>query len=74
MLLYPPFVFVRLFIFKRNFVNGWAGFIASVVGAFYAFMRYAKLYEHQQKALHGARLMPPEHPDHAPQAGTSDSG
>ena len=63
MLLYPPFVFLRLFIFKRNFVNGWAGFIASVVGAFYAFLRYAKLYEYQQKTLHGARLLPAEHPD-----------
>ncbi len=63
MVFYPPLVFLRLFVFKRNFFNGWAGFIASVVGAFYAFMRYAKLYEHVERERHGARLLPPEHPD-----------
>jgi glycosyltransferase involved in cell wall biosynthesis len=43
---YPPLVFLQLFFFQRNFLNGWAGFIGSVIGAFYAFLRYAKLYEH----------------------------
>ena len=43
---YPPLVFLQLFFFRRNFLNGWAGFIGSVIGAFYAFLRYAKLYEH----------------------------
>ncbi len=45
MVFYPPLFFVRLYVFKRGFLNGWAGFIASVVGAFYAFLKYAKLYE-----------------------------
>ena len=35
-----------MFFFQRNFLNGRAGFIGSVIGAFYAFLRYAKLYEH----------------------------
>lgn len=48
MLLYPPFSFLRAFVFKRQFLNGWAGFIASVTGAFYAFLKYAKLYEARQ--------------------------
>jgi len=43
---YPPLVFLQLFFFQRNFLNGWAGFIGSVIGAFYAFLRYAKPYEH----------------------------
>jgi len=43
---YPPLVFLQQFFFQRNFLNGWAGFIGSVIGAFYAFLRYAKLYEH----------------------------
>jgi len=45
---YPPFFFIRSFVFKRGFMNGWAGFIASVVGSFYVFLKYAKLYEHFQ--------------------------
>ena len=45
---YPPLVFLQLFVFKRNFLNGWAGFIGSVIGGFYAFLRYAKLYEHHR--------------------------
>lgn len=62
MVFYPPFAFVRLYIFKRNFLNGWGGFIVSVSGAFYAFLKYAKLYEYRQFEKHGARLLPPGAP------------
>ncbi|MEM9529607.1 MAG: glycosyltransferase family 2 protein [Pseudomonadota bacterium] len=48
MLLYPPWFFVRGYVFKRQFLNGWAGFISAVVGAFYVFLKYAKLYESRQ--------------------------
>ena len=44
MIFYPPFFFLRIYLFKRNFLNGWAGFIASVISAFYAFLKYAKRY------------------------------
>jgi glycosyltransferase involved in cell wall biosynthesis len=47
MVFYPPLFFVRQFIFKRYFLSGWAGFIASVGGAFYVFLKYAKLHEAQ---------------------------
>ncbi len=49
MLVYPPFAFVRAYLFKRQFLNGWAGFIASVTGAFYVFLKYAKLFEHRRR-------------------------
>ena len=49
MLLYPPFAFLRAYVFKRLFLNGWAGFISSVVMAFYAFLKYAKRYEAGQQ-------------------------
>lgn len=62
MVFYPPIYFVRIYFFKRNFLNGWAGFIASVVSAFYVFLKYAKLYEHQQRAKHGDGLLPPGAP------------
>lgn len=45
MVFYPPFFFFRLYFFKRQFTNGWAGFINSVTGAFYAFLKYAKRHE-----------------------------
>lgn len=48
MVLYPPWFFLRGYIFKRQFVNGWAGFISAVCGSFYVFMKYAKLYESRQ--------------------------
>ena len=50
LLFYPPFVFLRGFLFKRNYRNGWAGFIGSVCMAFYAFMKDAKGFEHAMQA------------------------
>ena len=61
--LYPPLVFVRSFVFKRNCLNGWAGFIGSVCMAFYAFLKYAKLYEHGQRLSLQDSLLPPEAPN-----------
>lgn len=48
MVIYPGFAFLKSYLFKRNFLNGWAGFIASVCMSHYAFLKYAKLYEHYQ--------------------------
>ena len=45
MVFYPPIFFLRQYVGKRYFLSGWAGFIASVTGAFYAFLKYAKLHE-----------------------------
>lgn len=58
MLFYPPLFFLRSYIFKRNFLNGWAGFINAVVAAFYVFLKYAKLYEYQQRAKYGDKKPP----------------
>lgn len=49
MIVYPPWFFLRGYLFKRQFMNGWAGFVSSVVGAFYVFLKYAKLYEHRRR-------------------------
>ena len=62
MVFYPPLFFIRSYFFKRNFMNGWAGFINSVIAAFYVFLKYAKLYEHHQFAKHGTRLLPDDAP------------
>ena len=60
MVFYPPLYFLRTYVFKRNFLNGWAGFITAVIGAFYVFLKYAKLYEHHQIQRHGDPLLPPK--------------
>jgi len=59
---YPPLFFFRIYFLKRNFLNGWPGFIASVTSAFYAFLKYAKLFEHQEQEKYGTSLLPPEAP------------
>ena len=62
MIVYPPFFFIRSFLFKRAFLNGWAGFIASCVSAFYVFLKYAKLYEHKQFERSDSSSMPADAP------------
>jgi hypothetical protein len=49
MLLYPPVFFLRQYFGKRYFLNGWAGFISAATGAFYVFLKYAKVYEARRK-------------------------
>lgn len=49
MVFYPPLFFLRQYFFKRYCLSGWAGFIASVSGAFYVFLKYAKLHEALRK-------------------------
>ncbi len=55
---YPPFYFLRSFVLHRHFLNGWAGFIASVLSGFYVFLKCAKVYEHHQIERYGNRLLP----------------
>ena len=64
MIIYPPLQFLKLYILKRNVINGWGGFITSVVGAFYVFLKYAKLYEHAQFERLGASALPADAPPH----------
>lgn len=45
LLLYPPVAFAKLYVGKRYFLNGWAGFFAARTQAFYAFLKYAKVLE-----------------------------
>ena len=45
LLFYPSFAFLKLYVGKRYFLNGWAGFFAAKTQAFYAFLKYAKRYE-----------------------------
>jgi len=49
----PLAAFVREYLFRRQFVNGWAGFIASRMAAWHAFLRYAKLMESRRHKSKG---------------------
>jgi glycosyltransferase involved in cell wall biosynthesis len=49
MVVYPPLFFLRQYLLKRYFLSGWAGFVSSVTGAFYVFLKYAKLYEARRR-------------------------
>ncbi len=44
-LLRPAVRFVRSYILKRGFLEGFAGFYVAAAGAFYVFLKYAKLWE-----------------------------
>lgn len=48
LLFYPSFAFLKLYLGKRYFLNGWAGFFAARAQAFYAFLKYAKRFEQTQ--------------------------
>lgn len=50
MVAYPPVFFLRQYIFKRYFLSGWAGFISAKTGAYYVFLKYAKVYEARRRA------------------------
>lgn len=49
LLLIFPLMFVKSYFLRRNFLNGRRGFIGSMVNAFYAFLKEAKLYEFEIK-------------------------
>lgn len=40
-----PLMFIKSYFFRRNFINGWRGFVGSIINAFYAFLKEAKLFE-----------------------------
>jgi len=42
---YPPIVFLKHLLLKRQFLNGWAGWINSVSLAYYSFLKDAKALE-----------------------------
>lgn len=49
MLLYPHVAFLRYYLLRGHWREGWAGFVAARVHAFYAFAKYAKAYGNRQQ-------------------------
>ncbi|MEM7261457.1 MAG: glycosyltransferase family 2 protein [Planctomycetota bacterium] len=48
MLVRPPVKFLRMYLFRRGYRDGFAGFVIAVLGALYVFLKDAKLWERQQ--------------------------
>lgn len=48
--------FFRYYVLRGHYRSGWAGFIAARIHAFYAFLKYAKLYEATRVTQRGERL------------------
>jgi len=46
----PPFRFLKMYVLKGGFRDGARGFIVAWMGAFYVFMKYAKLWERRHVA------------------------
>jgi glycosyltransferase involved in cell wall biosynthesis len=45
LVLRPPARFLRAYLLKRGFLDGWPGFIIASATAFHVFLKYAKLWE-----------------------------
>lgn len=60
MLIQPSLAFLKLWLLKRYFLNGWAGFIAARMQAYYTFLKYAKLHEARRKAVSTGPVPPPD--------------
>jgi glycosyltransferase involved in cell wall biosynthesis len=41
----PPLKFCKMFFLRLGFLDGWRGFIVATLGAFFVFLKYAKLWE-----------------------------
>ena len=59
LLVRPPWYFFRHYLLKRNCLNGRAGLIASGVGAFQVFLKYAKAIEANQQPASDQSLRRP---------------
>ncbi len=45
LLLRPPFMFTKMFLFRLGFLDGIHGFLLAIVSSLYVFVKYAKLWE-----------------------------
>lgn len=61
LVLRPPARFVRGYLLKRGFLDGWPGFIVAVITSTYVFLKYARLWE-LERADPRPGAPPPTHP------------
>lgn len=61
LLLRPPARFLRMYVARRGFLDGARGLLLAAIGAFYVFLKYAKLWE-RTRARAGKAAPPPAGP------------
>jgi len=47
----PPLLFVKMFLFRQGFRDGFHGFLLAILYSFYTFLKYAKLWEMKIRKL-----------------------
>ena len=52
----PLWTFVKFYLIKGGFLDGWRGFVASVISSFYTFLKYAFILELYLKDRYGSKL------------------
>ena len=52
-MVHPPAAFLRNYVLRRGFLVGAAGFTISVMNTYYVFLKFAKLWEMQQRQRSG---------------------
>ena len=50
LVLRPPARFLRMYVLRAGFLDGWRGLLVSALGGFYVFLKYAKLRELGRRA------------------------
>ena len=58
----PPARFLRGYLLKRGFLDGWPGFVIACVTSMYVFLKYAQLWELQRGEASSARSARPGSP------------
>ncbi len=54
MILRPPARFLKMYLLQLGFMDGMAGLLVAVLGSYYVFLKYAKLWELQRSQSDGA--------------------
>ena len=57
MLFNPPAKFLKMYLLKAGFLDGLPGLIVAVLGSYYVFLKYAKLWELKQEETANGRLL-----------------
>ena len=51
MFFHPAWEFFKMYILKRGFLDGTEGLIIAMMGSYYTFLKYGKLYEKQRSSI-----------------------
>ncbi len=55
MIVNPPLKFLKMYLLKAGFLDGSPGFAVAVLGSYYVFLKYAKLWELRREGRGGVR-------------------